>query len=116
MLHSSLMGSLAKGFMRKVCGHCRGNVLKIRFIASGKGAEILQISFEPGFGAYQSLAQKIKVPFSAIFCFFLQERLVGMSQRVFDHREKFRGLEPPDPTSVLPSPWSPSAPFTRVNR
>ena len=31
-----------------------------------------QISFEPVFGAYQSLAQKIEVPFSRIFCFFLQ--------------------------------------------
>ena len=31
-----------------------------------------QISFEPGFGAYQSLAQKIKVAFSRIFSFFLQ--------------------------------------------
>ena len=31
-----------------------------------------QISFKPGFGAYQSLAQKIKVPFSRIFSFFLQ--------------------------------------------
>ena len=31
-----------------------------------------QISFEPGFGAYQGLAQKIKVPFSRIFSFFLQ--------------------------------------------
>ena len=33
-----------------------------------------QISFKPGFGAYQSLAQKIKVPFSMIFFFFLQFR------------------------------------------
>ena len=31
-----------------------------------------QISFEPGFGAYQSLAQKIKVAFSRIVSFFLQ--------------------------------------------
>ena len=30
--------------------------------------------FEPGFGAYQGLAQKIKVPFSRIFSFFLQFR------------------------------------------
>ena len=35
---------------------------------------ILQISFEPGFGAYQGLAQKIKVPFFRIFSFFLQFR------------------------------------------
>ena len=28
--------------------------------------------FEPGFGAYQGLAQKINVPFSRIFSFFLQ--------------------------------------------
>ena len=33
---------------------------------------LVQISFEPGFGAYQGLAQKIKVPFSRIFSFFLQ--------------------------------------------
>ena len=33
---------------------------------------IAQISFEPGFGAYQSLAQVLKVPFSRIFSFFLQ--------------------------------------------
>ena len=41
----------------------------------GRGGEIFtdfQISFKPGFGAYQSLAQKIKVPFSRIFSFFLQ--------------------------------------------
>ena len=31
-----------------------------------------QISFESGFGAYQSLAQKIKVPFSKVFSFVLQ--------------------------------------------
>ena len=31
-----------------------------------------QISFKPGLGAYQSLAQKIKVAFSRIFSFFLQ--------------------------------------------
>ena len=31
-----------------------------------------QISFEPGFVAYQSLAQKIKVSFSRFFSFFLQ--------------------------------------------
>ena len=37
----------------------------------GGGAKY-QISFEPGFGAYQGLAQKIKVPFSRIFCLFLQ--------------------------------------------
>ena len=30
------------------------------------------ISFEPGFGAYQGLAQKIEVPFSRIFRLFLQ--------------------------------------------
>ena len=33
---------------------------------------VYQISFEPGFGAYQGLAQKIKVPFCTIFCSFLQ--------------------------------------------
>ena len=32
----------------------------------------LQISFEPGLGAYQSLAQKMRVPFSKIFSFSLQ--------------------------------------------
>ena len=31
-----------------------------------------QISFEPGFGAYQGLAQKIKAPFSLIFRLFPQ--------------------------------------------
>ena len=31
-----------------------------------------QLSFEPGSGAHQSLAQKIKVPFSRIFSFFPQ--------------------------------------------
>ena len=31
-----------------------------------------QISFEPVLGAYQSLAQVSKVPFSRIFSFFLQ--------------------------------------------
>ena len=31
-----------------------------------------QIVFEPGFGAYQGLAQKAKVPFSEVFCWFLQ--------------------------------------------
>ena len=31
-----------------------------------------QISFEPGFAAYQSLAQKMKVSFSRFFSFFLQ--------------------------------------------
>ena len=31
----------------------------------------IQISFEAGLGAYQGLAQKIKVPFSRIFCFFV---------------------------------------------
>ena len=34
--------------------------------------KVFQMSFEPGFGAYQSLAQKIKVPFAMIFFFFLQ--------------------------------------------
>ena len=34
--------------------------------------QIPQISFEPGFGAYQSLAQVLKAPFSRIFSFFLQ--------------------------------------------
>ena len=33
---------------------------------------LTQISFEPGFAAYQSLAQKIKVSFSRFFSFFLQ--------------------------------------------
>ena len=33
----------------------------------------LQISFEPGFGAYQGLAQKIEVPFSRMFCLFLRD-------------------------------------------
>ena len=32
----------------------------------------VQISFEPGFGAYQSLAQKMQVLFPRIFSFFLQ--------------------------------------------
>ena len=43
---NSLMGSLAKGFLRKVCGNSAGNSRKfakeIRFIAPGKGAEILR--------------------------------------------------------------------------
>ena len=37
-----------------------------------KGRRTNQISFEPGFGAYQGLAQKIKVPLSEVFCLFLQ--------------------------------------------
>ena len=37
-----------------------------------RGPPRSQISFEPGFGAYQSLAQKLKVPFLRIFSFFLQ--------------------------------------------
>ena len=37
-----------------------------------KISSVHQISFEPGFGAYQGLAQKIKVPFSRIFSVFLQ--------------------------------------------
>ena len=39
------MGSLAKGSLRKVCGNSAkfcGNLQKIHFIASGKGAEILR--------------------------------------------------------------------------
>ena len=39
------MGSLAKGFLRKVCGNSAESLrkfAKIRFIASGKGAEILR--------------------------------------------------------------------------
>ena len=42
--------------------------LKMRILVLQKA----QISFEPGFGAYQGLAQKIKVPFSWIFSFFLR--------------------------------------------
>ena len=39
-----------------------------------KNSEVndIRISFEPGFGAYQGLAQKIEVAFSRIFSFFLQ--------------------------------------------
>ena len=36
-----------------------------------------QISFQPGFGAYQGLAQKIKVPFSRIFCSFEGSRAIS---------------------------------------
>ena len=39
-----------------------------------------KISFEPGFGAYQSLAQKIKAPFSRIFSFFSFEGLRAISK------------------------------------
>ena len=54
---SSLMGSLAKGFLRKVCGNSaeisRKFGQKIRSIASGKGAEILR---------------KVCANFAEIFC------------------------------------------------
>ena len=36
------MGSLAKGFLRKVCGNSAESSRKLRFIAPGKGAEILR--------------------------------------------------------------------------
>ena len=39
--------------------------------SSGGLAPKNAISFEPGFGAYEDLAQKIRVPFSRIFSFFL---------------------------------------------
>ena len=42
MVSSSLMGSLAKGFLRKVCGNSAESLRKLRFIAPGKGAEILR--------------------------------------------------------------------------
>ena len=44
---SSLLGSLAKGFLRKVCGNSAESSRifeKMRFSASGKGAEIVQES------------------------------------------------------------------------
>ena len=41
-INSSVMGSLAKGFLRKVCGNSAESSRKIRFIASGRGAEILR--------------------------------------------------------------------------
>ena len=51
------------------------------FWGGGRG----QISFEQGFGACQSLAQKIKVPFSKIFSVFLQfSRIRGRFQK-FTH-------------------------------
>ena len=40
-LSSSLMGSLAKGFLRKFCGKF-AEIAKNTFTASGKGAEILR--------------------------------------------------------------------------
>ena len=42
---SSLMGSLAKGFVQKVCGYSVESLRKFKqipFIASGRGAEKLQ--------------------------------------------------------------------------
>ena len=46
--------------------------IKVSLLAHWELFFKLQISSEPGFGAYQSLAQKIKVPFSRILCLFLQ--------------------------------------------
>ena len=55
------------GFVKeRFCKMCPRSVFLYR--RSG----FVQIAFEPGFGAYQGLAQKIKVPFSRIFCLFLQ--------------------------------------------
>ena len=45
IINSTLMGSLAKGFLRKfaeILRKVRGNLQKIRFIVSGKGAELLR--------------------------------------------------------------------------
>ena len=36
------MGSLAKGFLRKVCGNSAESSRKLRFVAPGKGAESLR--------------------------------------------------------------------------
>ena len=36
------MGSLVKGFLRKVCGNSAENCREMHFIAPGKGAEILR--------------------------------------------------------------------------
>ena len=50
--------------------------VRVRFSrTSGELRKALSLSlylFEPGFGAYQSLAQKIRAPFCRIFSFFLQ--------------------------------------------
>ena len=44
------------------------------------------------------------------------QHLARVTRGVFDHWETSEVLEPPDPTSVLPSPRSPCVPFTRLQR
>ena len=67
--------------------HLQGLGVAMLCARSSLHIEICQISFEPGFGAYQRLAQKIKVSFSKSFSFFLQ---FGGFEGVFKTRAKPR--------------------------
>ena len=66
-----------------------------------------QISFEPGFGAYQGLAQKIKVPFSGFspsFCSFGGSRAISKpAPNPGTHQTPVETLSDPNPPPTKPN-------------